>query len=189
MLTNYIVNYTKLIPANICKKIISYFDEDLFDSKITGPSFSGEVNKNIRNCKTSHILQKQDSFGKIICLNYIQAIMMKACLDYRIRHPYAEVKEINQLDLLKYETNSYKAGYSYHIDYASGVHKPRQLSISICLNNEFKGGDFRFSINGDEAVYPQNEGDCLIFPSNFMFPHQVDKVTQGTRYALIGWAF
>ena len=44
-----------------------------------------------------------------------------------------------------------------------------------------------FDINGEKLNYPQNVGDLIIFPSNFMFPHQVNKIKSGTRFALVTW--
>ena len=63
----------------------------------------------------------------------------------------------------------------------------RHLSITIGLNNEFEGGEFVFDLGNEKHQFPQNVGDCIIFPSNFMFPHSVNQITSGTRYALIGW--
>ena len=99
-----------------------------------------------------------------------------------------DIKEISQLDILKYETNKYKAGYDFHQDFGKGCTE-RHLSISICLNNDYEGGEFVFDLSSGKHVLPQNVGDAVIFPSNFMFPHQVNKITRGTRYALIGWVY
>ena len=49
------------------------------------------------------------------------------------------------------------------------------------------GGEFVFDLPGEKYQVGQNIGDALIFPSNFLFPHQVNQITRGTRYALIGW--
>ena len=32
-------------------------------------------------------------------------------------------------------------------------------------------------------------GDILMFPSNFMYPHEVTECTKGTRYSFVSWAF
>jgi len=93
-----------------------------------------------------------------------------------------------QIDFLKYEKNKIKTGYSWHAD--TGRHcGERACTISISLNNEYMGGSFRIMVDNEEVSYTQNVGDCLMFPSNFMFPHQVNKITSGTRYALIGWVY
>ena len=33
------------------------------------------------------------------------------------------------------------------------------------------------------------KGDVLIFPSNFLFPHEVKPVKKGTRYSAISWTW
>ena len=33
------------------------------------------------------------------------------------------------------------------------------------------------------------KGDMLIFPANFLYPHQVNAVKKGTRYSWISWAW
>ena len=53
----------------------------------------------------------------------------------------------------------------------------------IFLNDDFKGGQFIES----ELQLNISKGDVLIFPSNFMFPHEVKKVTKGTRWSIISW--
>ena len=32
-----------------------------------------------------------------------------------------------------------------------------------------------------------NHGSCVVFPSNFMYPHEVKEVTKGTRYSVMTW--
>jgi predicted 2-oxoglutarate/Fe(II)-dependent dioxygenase YbiX len=59
------------------------------------------------------------------------------------------------------------------------------LSILILLNDDFQGGDFK--INGQSQN--MSKGDLIIFPSCFMFPHEVELVTEGTRYSLIAWGY
>ena len=31
------------------------------------------------------------------------------------------------------------------------------------------------------------KADAIMFPSNFMYPHEIMPVTQGTRYSIITW--
>jgi len=60
------------------------------------------------------------------------------------------------------------------------------LSIVGHLNNDYTGGNF-FFFNDYEIKL--KKGDILIFPSLFMFPHRVEKVTKGTRYSFVSWAW
>ena len=176
---DHILEIKKLIPAKTCKKIISYFDHNYDDAATVGGT-----NKNIRNCLTRSILHT-NTFGEKICSNYVKEKIFECVSHYQSKHDISIVK-ISQLDLLKYETNTYEAGYKFHKDFGHTCSE-RHLSISICLNNDFSGGEFVFNLPEGLYVVPQNVGDAVIFPSNFMFPHQVNKLTSGKRYAIIGW--
>lgn len=60
------------------------------------------------------------------------------------------------------------------------------LTMIALFNNEFTGGDF---ILFDDEKINLEKGDVLIFPSSFMFPHTVEKLTSGTRYSAASWVF
>jgi len=180
----YILEVKKIIPQTFCKKIISYFDEDYFDAGTVGDAGS-VVDKNIRNCLTKSVLETK-TFGESICSNAIKEKIFECVSHYKEKFNNIHISKISQLDLLRYDANEHKAGYKFHEDFGLTCTE-RHLSISICLNNEYEGGEFVFDIPEGHHVVPQNVGDAVIFPSNFMFPHQVNKITKGTRYALIGW--
>ena len=179
----YILEVKKIIPQTFCEKIISYFDKDYIDALI---SDSPNANKNIRNCLTRSVLETK-TFGEVLFSNAIKEKIFDCVSHYKKKFNNIHITKISQLDILKYEFNEHKAGYKFHEDF--GLHcLERHLSISICLNNEYEGGEFVFELHdGSHLTIPQNVGDAVIFPSNFMFPHQVNKITKGTRYALIGW--
>ena len=175
----YILEVRKIIPKFLCKKIITYFDNEYEDAGTLGGT-----DKNIRNCLTRTLLDPK-SFGKKLCTAATQEKIYE-CVQHYKQHHEIDITKISQLDLLKYQTNKHDAGYKFHTDFGLKVQE-RHLSISICLNNEYSGGEFVFNLPTGKHVVPQNEGDAVIFPSNFMFSHQVNKVSEGTRYALIGW--
>lgn len=176
----YILEVKKIIPQTICKKIISYFDHGYEDAGTVGTG----TDKNVRNCMTRSLLNTK-TFGEKICANFVKEKIFQCVDHYRQKHN-VDIEKISQLDILKYETNDFKAGYKFHKDFGSTC-SDRHLSISICLNNEYEGGEFVFDTPSGDYTIPQNVGDAVIFPSNFMFPHQVNKITDGTRFALIGW--
>ena len=175
----YILEVKKVISHPFCKKIINCFDHSYNDAGTVGG-----VNKNVRNCITRSVMNPE-TFGERICSNFIQEKIFNCVEHYEKKHK-SNSERISQLDLLKYETNNSDVGYVFHTDFGAKSTE-RQLSISICLNNEYEGGEFVFETPEGPHIIPQNEGDAVIFPSNFMFSHQVNKVTAGTRYALIGW--
>ena len=60
------------------------------------------------------------------------------------------------------------------------------LSIVGKINNDYQGGEF---VMWEDTVINLEPGQIMIFPSNFMYPHQVNTVTRGNRYSFVSWAF
>ena len=60
------------------------------------------------------------------------------------------------------------------------------LSIIGALNNNYTGGELIFF---DNYQIKLKEGDVLLFPSNFLYPHLVKPVTKGERYSFISWSW
>jgi hypothetical protein len=60
------------------------------------------------------------------------------------------------------------------------------LSLIGLLNDDYVGGEF---IMFDDEVIPLKRGDLLIFPSNFMYPHRVEPVTEGIRDSFVSWVW
>ena len=53
----------------------------------------------------------------------------------------------------------------------------------LFLNDNYKGGQFIIS----DVLYKPEQGSAIIFPSNFMFPHEVKTIKKGTRYSIVTW--
>ena len=60
------------------------------------------------------------------------------------------------------------------------------LSILGSLNNDYKGGELVF---WNDTVVELKAGEIMIFPSNFLYPHEVKLVTEGTRYSFVSWTW
>jgi len=60
------------------------------------------------------------------------------------------------------------------------------LSILGSLNNDYKGGELKF---WNDTIVELKAGEIMIFPSNFLYPHEVKLVTEGTRYSYVSWAW
>ena len=60
------------------------------------------------------------------------------------------------------------------------------LSLLGVLNDNYKGGEFIMLQNKKINL---KQGDLLIFPSNFLYPHKVEPVTKGVRYSFISWVW
>lgn len=90
----------------------------------------------------------------------------------------------------------YKVGgkYGQHAD--SEIYDPqkglffrvadRDISVLIYLNDDYEGGELTF--NRLNYSYHPVAGDLVLFPSGNLYLHQAQRVTRGTKYALVSWA-
>ena len=89
------------------------------------------------------------------------------------------------MNLLKYDKGNF---YKCHIDQHPSVN--RCISIILSLNNNYEGGELVFfnpTTNEPYSSCKLGEGDILLFPSNFLYPHAVAPVKEGTRYSVVVW--
>ena len=91
------------------------------------------------------------------------------------------------------EINRYREGkgMAEHVDHITSIFDGETkgiptLSVVGLLNDEFQGGEFKF---WDKYDMNLEIGDILVFPSNFLYKHQVDKVTRGIRYSFVSWIY
>ena len=101
------------------------------------------------------------------------------------------LKEFEPLQYTVYQKDDY---YDWHIDNHSKPYNNgtiRKLSFTLCLNDEYEGGDFSIcethpiSEKTKVKSFALKKGEMIIFPSHTW--HKVEKVTKGIRKALVGW--
>ena len=57
------------------------------------------------------------------------------------------------------------------------------VSALLYLNDNYEGGEF---VVAGKEIKP-NKGSSIIFPSNFLYPHQAKEVINGTRWSVVAW--
>lgn len=60
------------------------------------------------------------------------------------------------------------------------------LTILGSLNDDYEGGELMMF--GDHKIELPT-GSVVVFPSNFMFPHEVRPVKSGVRYSYVSWSW
>jgi len=179
-LGKWIGYYENVLPDELCDDIISYTIEskklspstysthDSTSPKSSQRVFMDDVwfrdgeDKYYEEMKehTLNVLSNYQKIHKVVCKRYT---------DFRI--------------------NRYSSGgfMSEHIDNIHHSHGQQygypHLSVLLFLNEDYKGGEFMVADN----EYKTSKGSAIIFPSNFMFPHKVNKIEYGTRWSVISW--
>lgn len=130
-----------------------------------------------------HILKKNSVSDKIF-FKHIDKIINQHYSHYKFKFPYIQTINLNQIDLLKYKVGG---KYEIHIDH--GHKSERTLTFILNLNEDYEGGDFVF-YNQDNTEMKRvkcKTATCIMFPSNFQYPHRIEPITKGTRYSIVAW--
>tara|TARA_R100001015_G_scaffold19147_1_gene15182 strand:+ start:829 stop:1392 length:564 start_codon:yes stop_codon:yes gene_type:complete len=179
-----IYHYQNVIPEKFCKNIIEYADLVCVDKAKVMMN-----KKNVTDTKTRNVLSyffQDDNQNDILYKSHLFSICGKAINHYATKFTFMnEQMKLEAINLLKYSKGHF---YQPHVDAHFLLH--RQLSIIINLNNEYDGGKICFHDNEKQHKvldYKLDTGDLLVFPSTFLYPHSVDKITKGVRYSMVAW--
>lgn len=78
-----------------------------------------------------------------------------------------------------------------HYDHIHSLFDGKQKGIPVLslvglLNDDYEGGELTFF---DDYKLNLKQGDVVVFPSCFLYPHKVNEITKGTRYSLVSWGW
>ena len=126
--------------------------------------------------------------------NRITPYLIKALEEYQVRYSTPGEKTqppwLTKFSPIRF--NKYEVGNMMreHYDHIHSIFDGKMKGVPIVsivanLNEDYEGSEFY--CRGKEI--PLKTGDILLFPSNFMYPHEVKEATKGTRYSFVSWAF
>jgi predicted 2-oxoglutarate/Fe(II)-dependent dioxygenase YbiX len=163
-------NFIELIKKYINKKAINKL------STVDG------IREEIRNV-FGHSLKKDNISDKIF-FKHIDKVIQQHYSHYKFKFPYLQTSNLKQISLLKYEVGG---KYEIHTDHYHQTE--RTLTFILNLNEDYEGGDFVF-YNQDNTEMKRikcKASTCIMFPSNFQYPHRIEPITKGTRYSIVAW--
>ena len=201
---DYVKIYDNILSESLCDEIINEYSEDEYLPAVTGNGLSPDTRNvdEISMCLPEH----NNSEKRANLINLVRDGIFKIIQEYTKDFPFFWVEMDTGLQLLKYQTGHY---YKQHIDTFRPIIdqdlinkildlelKPedllkfhgagqRTLSCSFQLSDDFEGGEM--ALWSREYVVKIPKGSALVFPSNFMYPHEVFEITKGTRHAIVTW--
>lgn len=192
-LQDFIVKVDDVLPPELCDEIINEYTESEYEQSETF-----RKKDDYRTCRQVAISDKevignnerrrqidQTVFEKIDPVVAEYALNFDTHLVYEGDSGYV---------LLRYEPGQF---YKEHTDDPSKIQfRPdgtvlkeslikRKVTLIIQLNDDFEGGGLSFF--GDTHRVEVKKGSAILFPSEYLFPHQALPVTKGVRYSLITW--
>lgn len=181
-LDQYIHVFEDIVSEQICDEILSEYE----NSNDWSDTMVGDMNvdKNIRNCDQILI-----SSPETIAKNNEKRTKIDNMLISCVRSAVDRYSRIHKEFLIDIDTGyqllRYKEG-NFYIQHTDSFKKEqRSVSCSIQLNDDYEGGEFAFFDR--QTKIKAKKGSVIMFPSNFMFPHEIMPVTKGIRYSIITW--
>jgi len=183
-LHNYIKLYNNSIQKTTCLEIIKELDHVNFKRH----SYFDYKN----NSYNSYDHEPEISLTTLSLNNNLRYIIWKSIEQYILKDInfdwYQGWEGFTQIKYNKYTVNTEMRQHCDHIhDIFDGEIKGIPiLTVLGFLNDDYEGGEL---VMFTDEIIRVKQGDILIFPSNFLYPHKVNLVTKGTRYSLTSWVW
>ena len=179
---DYVVHLDHYIPRDICDKIIESLSQNNF---VKSSRIDHRGNSYDKDDKM-HYLANSLSNNKIID-SYIPKLLYR----YHLRNrnsliPWTSLSW-NGIDFLRYTK---ERRFTRHVDHVNTIFDGERRGIPILtiigwLNDDFEGGEFHLC---DKKI-DSKTGDVIMFPSNFVYPHEVKPILSGVRYSWVTWVW
>ena len=177
---NWIGYYENVVSDDLCDKIMEYSDN-------VKPLKASEYATSEGKSERSKERVKMDDGWFVNGEQYYQDIrmcFMTALKKYQEKHNDCVCQRYTDFRLNKYSEGGFMSRHCDNIHHSHGQqYGYPQVTALLYLNDNYEGGTFKVA---DKTIYPER-GSAVIFPSNFMFPHEAKVVTKGTRWSVVTW--
>jgi predicted 2-oxoglutarate/Fe(II)-dependent dioxygenase YbiX len=182
-LKNFIHIERGLIPKDTCRLVIDSIKNKSWSSHLW---FGGDGEKEpfSYSKKELDVLEPTPDLEDI--LNPLISLSVKYYNDFIGSEKVSQVTCFSPVRFNRYQKGQTMRIHSDHIKslFEGEVKGIPVLSIIINFNDDYKGGDLIF---WDDYKVDLGEGDVVVFPSLFLFPHRIEEVTENIRYSGVAW--
>ena len=179
-ISNYIYYYPSVLGETACDNIIAHYNKNTFKGWKTSTFSTTNAVTGTSKVDMKEFWIKPEMFG----YKTIQKGFDIAVSDYITENNKIKIQEYTHFRINCYETGGFMKEHIDNIHHSHGQKTgyPHLTSL-IFLNDDYEGGEF--VLCGEPL--DKDKGSAVVFPSNFMFPHEVKKVTSGIRYSIMTW--
>tara|TARA_Y100000992_G_scaffold223066_1_gene155077 strand:- start:78 stop:620 length:543 start_codon:yes stop_codon:yes gene_type:complete len=174
---DYIKVYEDIVDRSLCNDLMNF----KHDFKPSSFSSHTEVHENSKNrVVMDDVWIKKDS----VFYTPLKACFTKAIRQYEYEFPLFMCEHITDPRINKYGPGGFMSEHVDNIHHSHGqAWGYPHVSALLYLNDDYEGGEF---VVAGKEIKP-NKGSSVIFPSNFLYPHQAKKVIEGTRWSIVAW--
>ena len=176
----WIGHYENILSQELCNAII---EEDFPYTPSTYSNHTG-LSKDEKRVKMDEIWIRKDNVYYEELKNCSADVAQRYSEEMKKNKRIFTAEKVTDFRLNKYDVGGFMSKHTDNIHHSHGQqYGYPQASLLFFLNDDYEGGDFIVS----NCHYRPKKGSAIIFPSNFMFPHRVIKVTKGTRWSIVSW--
>lgn len=189
-LSKYVANYENFLDEDYCKKAVKALKKAEWSTHQFYQSRTGDYvsYENELSVSWSNIRQRKEIQDKLYegLMRYCKELPEVAGAD--VHKWFNGWDGYSELRFNKYDESTQMKLHCDHIhSMFDGERKGiPALSLLGCLNDDYEGGELIF---WDDTEIELKGGSLLIFPSNFLYPHEVKPVKKGSRYSYVSWAW
>jgi len=174
-----------LMSKDVCRQLINFYEENKhMSSREQSYKFRDSNNKMEEdNCSFLNIseLSVRPEFVEPynIILKYLRIVLKQH--EVYIRENFCPtykntfMTNTNNIRIIKYDVGQLIKDHSDVMENIRG-------SLTINLNDDYEGGEFRFF--GGQVKLNLSEGEAMLFPAEPLWIHGTEPVTKGARYSI-----
>ena len=174
---DYIKFYQDVVDRDLCVDVT--MEKYPYEPSAYATHDSGKFIENNRVTSEDYWIREDHKFYQPLKKTY-ENIYTK----YKEDFPDFTVQHHTDFRISKYSKGCFM---SRHVDLIHHSHGQQygypQVTVLLFLNDDYKGGKIEIS----ETLYNTPSGSSIVFPSNFVYPHQVLQVEDGVRYSVTCW--
>lgn len=181
-LESYVTLFQGAIPKEVCRQTCEELDRVNW------------IQHNFYNVKTDsyYATEKELSvfFDQVSTKKHLMQIENELLMQYFNDLNFPWFNGWTNFSEIRFNRYNEKTNMKLHCDHIQSMFDGKIKGIPILsvvgnLNSNYEGAEF---VMWDQVI-PLGEGDVLVFPSNFMYPHLVKDCTKGTRYSFVSWVY
>ena len=185
-LIDYVKVYENHIPADLCKSAtanlekINWHQHQFYQTKSDEyVSYDHELSVSDENIPEKEEINKQVWFA-------IERYILKDFVDFK--EWFGGWSGYSNIRFNRYDPTTQMKLHCDHIHtlFDGQIKGIPTLTVLGGLNDDYEGGELMMF--GDHRIHLP-AGAVLVFPSNFMFPHEVKPVKSGIRYSYVSWTW
>jgi hypothetical protein len=191
MLKDYILYLPSFLPTGLCNQTVARYENS--KSWKEHSWYNSKENRFNHYSHDCHILAPYDARDTEGINSDLSDHLWSATKE--AVNQYCE--KFNVTGMIKNHTyprlNRYNVGthMSPHFDHIQSIFDGQEKGIPILsvignLNRNYEGGELLFFRND---MLRMNVGDLVVFPSCFLYTHEITSVVKGSRYSYVCWSY